>query len=255
VLGSFQVRNGTDEPTYVRMTVEQPLVRFTKCWQRSNAELSATTTPDPLCIPQQTCLSMFPPDRQTAVVVDTGVIEHLVTALRVQDTTTPAASCAPGDTGVHCIGPRISPTAARVYRVELLISDLGALAPRTIDEPPAFHFESTLAPPVATPITGAISEGIFRVCTRLDLSVCDRNGMYQYYRALAAAELLMEDTLSVRVAMIPAPHLRLSPILDVITKLESFEWSTHEQSLPLLFPQPLPTEVPPSCPIPEPGTR
>jgi hypothetical protein len=254
-LASFEIRNGTDEPTYVRMTVEQPLVRFTKCWQRSNSELSSTTTPDPFCIPQQTCLSTFPPDRQTAMVVDTGVIEHLVTALRVQDTTTPPASCAPGDAGVRCIGPRISPTAARVYRVELLISSLGALAPRTINEPPAFYFESTLAPPISIPITGAISEGVFHVCTLAEGAMCLASGMYQYYRSLVAAQLVMDDSLSVRVAMIPAPHLLLSPTLDAITTLELFAWSTHEQSLPPFIPVLKPTDPAPLCPIAERSLR
>lgn len=253
VLGSFEIRNGTDEPAYVRMTVEQPLVRFTKCWQRSNSELSASTVPDPSCVPQQTCLSTFPPDRQTAVVVDTGVIEHLITGLRTQDTTTPSttAPCGRGDTGTHCIGPRLSPTAARIHRVELLVSNLGVLAPRTISEPPAFYFESTLEPPALVPITGALSEGIFHVCTLLNGAMCFASGVYQYYRSLVAAELVMADSLFVRVAMIPAPHLLLSPTLDAITKLESFAWSTHEQSLPPFIPVLKPTDPAPLCPIVE----
>jgi hypothetical protein len=252
VLASFEIRNGTDVPGYVRMSTVQPLVRFTKCWQRGNTELSFTSVPDFTCIPQQTCLSMFPPDRQTAVVVDTGIVNDFVTELRVQETTAPPAigACVPGDDDTRCIGPRISPTAARVHRVDLMIGNLSALAPRTSSEDPGIYFESTLAPPDATPITGVISEGIFHICARVEFGTCSTSGMYQYYRALSAAELVMEDTLSVRVTMIPAPHLRLSPITDAITKLESFAWRTHEQSLPPLFPVLPLSEAPPPCPIP-----
>lgn len=253
VLASFELRNGTDAPTYVRTSVEQPLVRFTKCWQRSNAELSSTSVPDPDCLAQRTCLSTFPPDRQTVVVVDAGVIEDLVTGVRVQDTS-PASDavipCAPSQPGVHCVGPRLSPAAARISRVDLLLSDLGALSPRTADEPLDYYFESTLEPPNPASITGAISEGIFRVCRAVDLGLCVRSGYYQYYRSLTAAELIMEDSLSVRVAMVPAPHLRLSPTPDVITKLESFAWSTHEQPLPPFTPSLPPFEPVPACPIP-----
>ncbi len=249
-LASFLIRNGTDEPAYVRFSITQPLVRYTKCWRRSNAELSISDTPDPQCVEREECLSTFPLDRQTIVAVDSGIIEDLVTGLRIQDVTADSSTtvewCAGCDVPEHTIAPRLPSIDPRTYRVELLLSDLGALAPRTASEPPSLYFEAVLDPPYLTSITGLIAPDILHVCTSFD-GTCRQTGMYQYYRLVAAAELTMGDPLSVHVTTAPLSRTPQEATGSIFTELESFAWSTHEPNLPNP-PQP-PIMDMPSCPL------
>ncbi|HWN71408.1 MAG TPA: hypothetical protein VNM90_27405, partial [Haliangium sp.] len=249
-LASFLIRNGTDEPAYVRFSITQPLVHYTKCWRRSNAELSLQAT-DPQCIVTGGCISTFPPDRQSVVAVDSGIIEHLVTGLRVQDVTAQsniaAAVCAGCDAPEHTIAPRLPSLDPRTYRVDLLISDLDALAPRTAVEPPGFYEETALAPPYLTSITGLVAADLLQVCTRFN-GTCLETAMYQHYRLIAAAELTMGDPLSVHVTTAPLSRLPQQVTGSISTKLESFAWSTHEPVLPLPL-YPFTMELP--CPVPD----
>jgi hypothetical protein len=248
-LASFVIRNGTDEPAYVRFSLSQPLVHYTKCWRRSNAELSINPSPDPQCVIRRECLSDFPPDRQSVVAVESGIIEHLVTGLRVEDVATGSSttieSCSGCDVTEHTIAPRFQSTDPRTYRIDLLISALGALAPRTAVEPPGFYFETVLAPPFLTPITGVIAADILQVCTSFD-GMCRQTGMYQHYRLVAAANLIMDDRLSVHGTTAPLSRIPQQATGSISTELESFAWSTHEPNLPNPIQPPTP-ELP--CPI------
>jgi hypothetical protein len=250
-LASFLIRNGTDEPAYVRFSVTQPLVHYTKCWRRSNAELSINVDPDPQCVVRGECLSNFPPDRQSVVAVESGIIGRLVTGLRLQDistlSSTTAESCAECDVPEHSIAPRFHSKAPRIYRVDLLITDLVALAPRTAVEPPSFYFETGLAPPYLTPITGVIAADILHVCTSFD-AACDQTSAYQYYRLIAAAKLIMDEPLSVHIATAPLSRIPQQATRSISTELESFAWSTHEPNLPYLI-RPSAIAMPQPCPI------
>lgn len=252
VLASFLIRNGTTDPAYVRFSITQPLVRYTKCWRRSNAELSIINDPDPRCVDRRDCLSDFPPDRQTVVAVDSGIIEHLITGLRIQEVTAQSSTavglCAGCDVPEHTIAPRLASAGPRTYRIELLVSDLGALAPRTAVEPPGFFFETVLAPPYLTSMTGVVAADIFHICTRYEFGVCNRTGMYQYYRLIEAAELTFDSSLSVRTSMAPLSHTPLQAAITILGELESFTWSTYEQNLPISL-IPLISAPPPPCPI------
>jgi hypothetical protein len=250
-LASFLIRNGTDEPAYVRFSVTEPLVHYTKCWRRSNAELSIHAS-DPQCVGRGECLLRFPSDRQTVVAVDTGLIEHLVTGLRVQEVTaqtSPAVDiCAGCDETEHTIAPRLPSAAPRTYRVDLLVSDLAALAPGTAIEPLTYYFETVLAPPYLIPITGLIAPDILHICTFLDLSgTCVQTTTYQYYRILTAANLTMDDPLSAHVITSPLSRTPQQVTGPTSTELESFAWSTHEPNLPILLRPPI-METP-SCPV------
>ena len=256
VLASFVIRNGTDEPAYVRFSMTEPLVHYTKCWRRSNAELSIID-PDPQCIAKGTCLSGFPPDRQTVVAEDSGILEHLVTGLRVEDVATGSStaveSCSGCDDFEHTIGPRFPSKDPRAYRIELLISDLGALAPSTATEPPSFYFETVLAPPYLTSMTGLIAADILQVCTSFLEGACRQGAMYQHYRLLAAAELTMDEPLSVHITAAPLSRIPQQATGSLSTELESFAWSTHEPNLPYPL-RPLTMETPP-CSIADGNVR
>ena len=250
-LASFLIRNGTDEPAYVRFSLTQPLVQYTKCWRRSNAELSIHA-PDPQCVTKGECLLSFPPDRQTLVAVDMGVIEHLVTGLRVQEVTAQSSTavelCAGCDVPEHTIAPRLPSADPRTYRVDLLISDLGALAPRTAIEPLSFYFETVLAPPYLIPITGLIAPDVLHICTDFS-GTCLQTTRYQYYHVVTAAMLTMNDPLSAHVITAPLSRTSQQFTGSTSTELESFAWSTHEPNLPIMLRPPI-METP-SCPIVE----
>lgn len=251
VLASFLIRNGTGEPAYVRFSVAQPLVQYAKCWHGTNAELFVFDPADPDCISTRSCLAGFPPDRQTLVVSGSGIIEHLVAGLRIQDVTAQTGAaveiCVECDPPEQVIGARTPARGAHTYRVDILVADLSVLAPHTAAEPPAMYFETALAPPHAVPITGVISPHDFHVCTSPFGVVCEQSGIYQYYRSLVTAELSMDDPLSIHVALAPIPHLPLYEAVDVSKSLESFEWNTHEENLPFMSPAP-PMSGPRQCP-------
>jgi hypothetical protein len=249
-LASFLVRNGTDQPGYLRFFVEQPLVHYTKCWRRTNAELHIVDD-DLGCLGRGECFVAFPPDRQTIVAVDEGIIEHLITAIRVQDVLTQSSVsvevCAGCDIPEHTIAPRVASAGPRTYRVDLLVSDLGVLAPRTALEPPALFFETVLEYPFLTSITGATAADLFNLCTLVDGELCREMIVHQYYRLLSAAELAFETPLSVRAAAVPLSQTSVEAAITIFRELESFAWSTHEQHLPdILRPSP---PNPPQCPV------
>lgn len=250
VLASFEIRNGTDETAYVSLAIEQPLVRYTKCWQGSNAQLSFEDNDDPGCVARGDCLADFPPDRQTLIAVDSGVIEHLFTGIRIQDLTTGSITtvelCAGCEVPEHIIEPRTASTSVRVYRVELLVSDLRALAPHSAAESPGWYVETALAPPFLTPITGLTSAAILDVCLDEPADGCTFIGAYQYYRSVTAAELTFDDRLAVHALTATLPRTSLQATAAVLRELESFTWSTSETILPTFFPAP---QSPPACPI------
>lgn len=250
VLASFLIRNGTDEPGYLRFSIEQPLVHYTKCWRRSNAEFGTPFMPAPDCLERGECLLDVPPDRQTIVAVDEGILEHLITGLRVQDLSTQASTtvdvCAGCEIREHTIAPRAVAAGPRTYRVDVLLSDLGALAPRTPIEPVEPVVETALVPPHLTVLTGAVAGDFLQICTVQEVDGCRQANLYQSYRLLSAAELVFDTPLWLRAGAAPLADAA-EATHSILLELESFAWSTLEHNLPVfLFPSPPP---PPLCPV------
>lgn len=254
VLASFELRNGTDAGLYVSLAVEQPLTYYTKCWRRTNLPLSAEEEDLP-CIIEDRCISNFPPDRQSTEVVDTGVIEDLIGDMRILDVTEqppvqvlPCQGCAPTQ---YRVEPRSPSSQPRTYRVELLVTDLGALAPRSVGDRFEISEDVALESPVAeaVTITGVVYDDDAYICARnniLDPSLCDKAGIYHSYRAVTAADLIMAEMMTVHAAMSVTTSESLQALESVSVGLEAYEWNTYETELPNCNPN---CEESVTCPI------
>jgi hypothetical protein len=237
-----EIANGTAEPVYVTLSIEQALATFRKSWQKTNAFVIDGGESD--CLITGDCTFQFPPDRRTLIVTDeSGTIAGLVSGVLVQDTITgqlvqPCADCDPDE---YRIEPRFALGDPRVYRVRLVVTDVRALAPQPLEVSLGPFADVPLDPELLPiPITGR-TLGRFRSCA-VSLPeqplYCVVEKIYQHYVALTGATLSLPGVrLLARTS--PSPELpSLIPpaqpdVLGTPVGLETYQWSTNEISLPL----------------------
>jgi hypothetical protein len=191
----FEIRNGTTEPVYVTLDVEQPAATYIKSWQKTNVELHQN--PPSECLQTGDCTLGFPPDRRTTVVTDeTGLLARLVQGVQVIDVLTgeiltPCEGCQPDE---YRIEPRLDAGSPRAYRVLLAVSELAELAPQPLGASYA-PFEDVSIDPVYFPmrITGR-AYGQVRKCEWPGMAQgeCDIENVYAHYVALQAATITVD---------------------------------------------------------------
>ncbi len=236
-----EIANGTAEPVYVTLLTEQALATFRKSWQKTNAFVIDGGESD--CLMTGDCTFQFPPDRRTLIVTDeSGTIAGLVSGVLVQDTITgqlvqPCADCDPDE---YRIEPRFALGDPRVYRVRIVVTDLGALAPQPLGVSFGPFADVPLDPDLLPiPITGR-TLGRFRSCA-VSLPeqplYCVVEKIYQHYVALTGATLSLPGVrLLARTS--PSPELpSLMPpaqpdVLGTPVGLDAYQWSTTEILLP-----------------------
>lgn len=233
------LRNGTTEPAYVTLTVEQGAATYLKSWQEANAPLSVFRG-ETDCLGTGACFLSFPPQFPTMIVTDeSGVIDELVSGLVVEDLATgeilvPCPGCGPSE---YLLAPRPSPGLPREYRVMLVATDLSALAPQPFGAGPQLFFDVPLDPQrLPIPITGR-SLGRVRKCFMphdVDPRRCPGDEEHAHYIALTAASLAM-DLLQVIGRTRPgtgiAPRMPLpgNTTLGIPVGLEGgYTWTTSE---------------------------
>lgn len=241
----LEIVNGTAEPVYVTFAIEQGLTTFTKSWQKTNAFLFEAGASD--CLDDGECSLGFPPDRRTVVVTDeAGVIEELVSGLLVQDLTTgqridPCQGC---DRDEYRIEPRITLGNPRVYRVRLVVTNLGALSPQPMGASLGPFADISLDPEVLPiPITG-LTFGRLRHCLAvMDEEHCLEEDVYQHYLSLSTAALSLVGGVhllarSSALSELPAIMLPAQPaVLGAPVGISTYQWSTTEEPLPPLQPE------------------
>jgi hypothetical protein len=236
-----EIANGTAEPVYVTLSIEQGLATFRKSWQKTNAFLFPAGPSD--CLDTGDCTFQFPPDRRTLIVTDeSGTIAGLVSGVLVQDTSTgqlvePCAECDPDE---YRIEPRFALGDPRVYRVRLVVTDLGALAPQPLGVSFGPFADVPLEPDVhPTPITGR-TFGRLRSCDEPLATMprhCASEKVYQHYVALTGATLSLAG---IYIIARTSPSPRLPALMPLAQPglfgndvgLEIYQWSTTEQPLP-----------------------
>ena len=232
------LRNGTSEPVFVTLSVEQSAATYRKSWQEANAPLGVTRD-DTDCLGTGECFPGFPPQFPTVIVTDEpGVIDALVRGLVVEDLATgqhiaPCAGCSPGE---YVLPPRPAPGVPREYRVVLVATDLSALAPQPFGAAPQLFLDVPLDPLLPIPITGR-SLGRLRKCrdpSMLDPRICRHDEEHAHYIALTEASLTV-DLLQVIGRTRPGPGItpRMpfpgNTTLGMPVRLEGgYTWATRE---------------------------
>lgn len=242
----LEIVNGTAEPVYVTFTIEQGLATFTKSWQKTNAFLFFAGGSD--CLGTGDCTFSFPPDRRTVVATDeAGIIERLVSGTLVQDMTTgqlisPCESCDPDE---YRVEPRVSLANPRVYRIQLVVTDLRVLAPQPIGEPFVPFTDAPLDAEVLPNIviTGQ-TFGRVRSCTSAMIpTYCGAERVYRHYVSLTEAALFLAGGVHLVARSSPSPQLPAvilpaqSGVLGPPVGIEAYQWSTAEEPLPLPMPE------------------
>jgi hypothetical protein len=240
----LEIVNGTAEAVYATLAIEQDLSTFTRSWQKTNAFLFNEPASD--CLATDECTVILPSDQQTVLMsAEAGDINGLVSAILVQDMITgqrisPCEGCGP-DT--YLIEPRITLGDPRVYRVQLVVTDLRMLAPQL----PGVNLGPLSDMPLdaemlRTPITGQ-TLGRWRLC-RIPTSTqqCGEATVYQHYVALTEASLSLPGV-RILARTSPSPELpAIMPleqpgVLGAPVGIDTYQWSTVEEPLPL-FPEP-----------------
>ncbi len=244
----LDVVNGTAETVYVTLGIEQALATFRKSWQKTNAFLFPGGASG--CIGTGDCSFGFPPDKRTVIVSDeTGAVTGLVSGIVIHDVLTgqriePCEGCDPGE---YRFEPRVALGNPRVYRIRLVVTDLGFLAP----QPLGVNFgpfadlpldAEVLPIPITGRTFGRVRECQFPGDTPFE---CESELVHQHYLALTEASLSLPWLrLSARISPIPElPALFLRPQPELFSgtlAVESYQWETAELSLP-----PLPLPPPP----------
>ena len=241
----LEIVNGTAEPVFARLAIEQGLATYSKSWQKTNVFLAVTGASD--CLGAGECMLDFPSDRQTVMAAgETGTMDGLLSGIVVQDMTTgqhilPCTGCEP-DT--YLFEPRIMLGEPRVYRVRLVVTDLSVLVPQLADVNLGPFAEVLLdAEMLPTPVTGR-TFGRVRICmgTFPDSLQCGLDNTYQHYVALTEATLslpgvhlsAMTSTSSELPLIKPPAH---PGVLGAPVGIETYQWSTTEEPLSL-YPEP-----------------
>jgi hypothetical protein len=244
----FDIKNGTDEPVYVTLDVDQPIATYTKSWQKTNAHLFPHPVPS-TCPRDGLCTFNYPPDLRTTVVTDvTGTIEQVGDGFIVQEASTGAIlePCAECGVNEYRIAPRRDTAVPRVYRVRLVVRDLSALAPEPAGVSYGPYDDVVLDPAFHPFLISGHLYGRFSVCwlPASDPDLCDGQDEYIHYVALQEASLAIE-WLTVRgetratlelPARPPAPELNT---LGLPLTFTHYTWA-KQQSPPLPAPDPPP---------------
>jgi hypothetical protein len=229
-LMEFDIRNGTKEPAYVTFAYDQAVATYQKSWQDGYAYLFTDDTVDATCLGDGTCTSDPVPAPQ---YVDTqGTIDQVVSALLIWDYAAGAylQRCASCGADEYRIEPRLSSATPRRYRVMLIATDLGALAPvlpQGDSETGPFE-DFTLDPMLPLQLTGRQYDRL-KYCADPDMGVCLRSRTYRHYRALTGAWLsvawLRVTGRAGAVSSTPGP-------LAIERELPGFSWMTSEPVVP-----------------------
>jgi hypothetical protein len=210
----FEIRNGTTEPVYLTLSVEQPAAQFTKSWQKTNASLRDDGRTSS-CLQAGTCVADFPPELSTTLAIDqTGTIESVIAGLYIWDVVAgqPLAPCIECDAGEYRLAPRGDESNPRIYRLMAMVSDLAPLAPQPTNEdwgPFADVVLDSIWLPTA--ITGRRFEE-FTYCNMpiWGSGTCDDHTIYRHYLALSAVNLTIPW---LRVGGRTSPTASLEPLL------------------------------------------
>jgi hypothetical protein len=193
----FEIKNGTDDPVYVTLDVDQSITTYTKSWQKTNAELFPNQTPSH-CLRDGRCTLGFPPDFGTTIATDiSGAIDRLVHGVWIEDMATgeqlvPCPSC---DATEYRIEPRNQGGAPRTYRVSLMVTDLSALAPRPVDVDHGPYSDVSLDPDIYVFTISGRRFTRLSVCFNTDMQdslVCTQEEEYVHYLALSHIALMMD---------------------------------------------------------------
>lgn len=240
----LEIVNGTDQVAYAKLAIEQTQATFTTSWQESNAFLFATKEASD-CLATGECTFDTPPSCNTEAGTDeSGTIDGLVSGIVVRDLLTgeqilPCDGC---DSDTYAIEPRIQLGDPRIYRVQLMVTDLRALVPQLPDaDLDAFTEVSLDAEFLPTVITGLVLER-WRWCINGIPPDCFFDETYQHYLALTEASVSLPGVyLSARTSAspeLPAAMPRARPgVLGAPVGLDTYSWSTVEEPLPPLFPE------------------
>ena len=233
----FDIFNGTDEPAYITLAVEQPNAVVRKSWQMSYAQLSPRRAAEqPLCLVDGSCIAKIdlPPD--IVVTDEMEIVADLVGGVRVKDLTSstfiqPCAGC---DSNEYRLDPRPSEGGPRKYRVMLVATDLSSLAPQlsseTDDDIGGPFSEYHLDPALPLRLSGQRYE--YRlVCTvpRPD-NTCMEVADSRRYRALTNASIAI-SWLDLTGRLRAASGLSYRDVIEVEYSAD-YQWGTMEAVVP-----------------------
>jgi hypothetical protein len=234
-LMEIEIRNGTTEPAYVTFAFDQAVASYQKRWRDDYALLIVDAPPeDPACLGNGTCPDVEPP---AALIVDEqGTIVDLVNDLAIWDVIEgaylqPCQGCSPGK---YRLEPRLSLVTPRRYRVMLIATELGGLAPLLAQgDTEAGPFEDFVLDPVLPLLLTGVRYDRYEHCTRQEMGLCIESKIYRHYRALTAVSLtipwLRIVGRSSAAPDIPAP-------LTEERELSDFAWMSAEPTIPVRQP-------------------
>jgi hypothetical protein len=235
-----EIVNGTAEVVYATFAIEQGLTTFTKSWQKTNVHLFFAGESD--CLENGDCTMGFLPDRRSIIATDeAGTIERLVSGVTVLDEVTAEyiTPCEECNVGQYRIEPRIALGNPRVYRVRLVVTDLGALAPQPLGEELGPFTDAPIdAEIVPIPITGRPFERVKSCQLAMTSLRCEQEEVYRHYVSLVDVALTLAGVrLAGRTSPWPdVPVAIMLPAQDGVlgapAGIETYHWHTTEVPLP-----------------------
>jgi hypothetical protein len=243
----FEIRNGTDEPIYITLGYDQPVVTYTKDWIETSARVRDDDISPYACWEDGGCVKAFPPSLitygQTGVQ---GTVPDFVGGLRIWEITATSRQeiypCPGCSMDMYRLEPRMDPRLPRLYRVMLVTNELGELGPHGPTEEPLFYQDVVLHDLYALDnvITG-VRYGDIAWCREPEpppIAWCSLLEHYVRYRAVIRASVFTNFPIRVVAGTSATAALPVRAVAQAI-EISTYSWQTDEQpALPAPYPAP-----------------